>query len=286
MKFSVIIPTYNRSKKLSEALESLVNQKFEDFETIVCDDGSIDDTKAIVDIYRKSLNLVYFYEDNWGGPARPRNNGIKLAKGEWICFLDSDDRWYPDKLELVAKLIDRYDIDLVCHLFKNTQSVNVGFYRKYPFFSFYEDLLLNGNRIVNSSICVRRSLIPEISEDRNLIGVEDYNLLLDISKITSKIYCLKVELGFYSLHENNISADFLCQIDKLEYMLSQQDYENMYLKQRTSLLNYLRASFYYRDNNDLARQLLLECIKNGSYVIKLKSIGKLITRLKGIQINY
>ena len=270
---------------MSEALESLVNQKFEDFETIVCDDGSIDDTKAIVDIYRKSLNLVYFYEDNWGGPARPRNNGIKLAKGEWICFLDSDDRWYPDKLELVAKLINKYDFDLVCHLFKDTLSRKVGTYRKYPFFSFYEDLLMNGNRIVNSSICVRRSLIPEISEDRNLIGVEDYNLLLDIAKITSKVYCLKVELGFYSIHDNNISDDFLRQIDKLEYMLNQQDYENIYLTQRTGLLNYLRASFYYLDNKDLAIQLLLECIKNGSYVIKLKSIVKLISRLKGFKKN-
>lgn len=278
MKFTVIIPTYNRSKELGEALESLVNQKFTDFETIICDDGSIDDTKKIIESYRNKLKLEYYYEDNWGGPARPRNNGIKIAKGEWICFLDSDDQWYSDKLEQIAKLIDKYDIDLVCHLFNNSLNKKIGSYRKSPFFTFYEDLLMNGNRIVNSSICVRRSLIPEISEDRNLIGVEDYNLLLDIAKKTTKVYCLKVELGSYSIHENNISADFLKQIDKIEYMLNKQDYENKYLKQRTGLLNYLRASFYYLENKDLARQILLKCIKNGSYVIKLKSIFKLITK--------
>jgi glycosyltransferase involved in cell wall biosynthesis len=279
LKFSVIIPTYNRSKELSEALGSLVNQKFTDFETIVCDDGSIDDTKKIVESYRNRLNIVYYYEDNWGGPARPRNNGLKIAKGEWICFLDSDDQWYSDKLERIANLLDKYDIDLVCHLFITSLDKRVGTYRKSPFFTFYEDLLINGNRIVNSSICVRRNLIPEISEDRNLIGVEDYNLLLDIAKKTTKVYCLNVVLGSYLIHENNISGDFLKQIDKIEYMLSKQDHENKYLKQRTGLVNYLRASFYYLDNKELARKMLLKCIKSGSYVIRLKSVVKLLFKL-------
>lgn len=278
MKFSVIIPTYNRSKELSKALESLINQKFTDFEIIICDDGSTDDTKTIIESYRSKLRLEYYYENNWGGPARPRNNGIKIAKGEWICFLDSDDQWYPDKLGKIANVIDKYDIDLVCHLFDNSLNKKIGFYKRNPFFSFYEDLLVNGNRIVNSSICIRRSLIPDISEDRNLIGVEDYNLLLDVAKKTSKIYCLKEVLGSYSIHENNISANALKQIDKIEYMLNKQDYENKYLKQRIGLLNYLRASFYYINNKDLARKILLKCIKDGSYVIKLKSIARLIIK--------
>ncbi len=276
--FSVIIPTYNRAEYLPKALESLVNQRFKDFEVIVCDDGSNDDTKKIIESYRSKLKLEYFYEDNWGGPARPRNNGVKIAKREWVCFLDSDDEWYPDKLEKMANSINKYDIDLVCHLFSDTLNNKIGYYKKNIFYSFYEDLLINGNRIVNSSICVRRDLIPYISEDKNLIGVEDYNLLLDIAKKTDKVYCLNVVLGSYSIHENNISGDFLKQIDKIEYMLNMQDYESKYLKQRISLLNYLRASFYYLDNKKLARQILLKCIMNGSYVIKIKSIIKLIIK--------
>lgn len=278
MKFSVIIPTYNRSEQLREALNSLVEQLFDDFEVIVCDDGSTDDTKEVVEIYSTKLNLKYHYEENWGGPARPRNLGIKFAEGEWVCFLDSDDQWYPYKLQKIAKITEKNDIDLVCHLFDNTLNKKIGFYKKNLFFSFYEDLLVNGNRIVNSSICVRKSLIPEISEDRNLIGVEDYNMLLDIAKKTSKIYCLKEVLGSYSIHENNISVDTLKQIDKIEYLLYKQDYEKKYSKQRNGLLNYLRASFYSTNNKDLARKILLNCIKDGSYIIKIKSIARLIIK--------
>jgi len=85
---SVIIPTYNRSKELKRCLESLTRQTYKKFEVIVCDDGSTDNTKEVVNSYRNVLNIIYIKDENFGGPARPRNNGIKLSNGEYIAFLD------------------------------------------------------------------------------------------------------------------------------------------------------------------------------------------------------
>ncbi len=96
MKVSVIIPTYNRFEKLKRAVDSVLNQKFKDFELIVIDDGSTDETR---DYFEKFDGIKYIYQENKGVSAA-RNTGIKVAKGEWITFLDSDDEWLPDKLQM------------------------------------------------------------------------------------------------------------------------------------------------------------------------------------------
>lgn len=104
---SVIIPTYNRARYLVEAIESVLNQNIQDcqIEIIVIDDGSTDNTKEVV---RKIGNHVkYLYQDNCGAGSA-RNRGIHEATGEWIAFLDSDDRWLPDKLSLQFRVLDAF----------------------------------------------------------------------------------------------------------------------------------------------------------------------------------
>src|SRR6266545_511842 len=104
--FSVVIPTYNRAEKLRRALESLLHQSYGDFEVLVCDDGSTDGTREVVSAYAGELQISYLWEENWGGPARPRNRGIAAAQGKWVCFLDADDWWHPDKLAKVHGLAE------------------------------------------------------------------------------------------------------------------------------------------------------------------------------------
>jgi glycosyltransferase involved in cell wall biosynthesis len=98
-KVSVIIPTYNRANLLPRAIKSVLNQTFQDFELIVVDDGSTDNTRKVVEEFQKGDSRVkYFYKEN-GGPGSARNFGLKNAKGNFVIFLDSDDMFLPYILE-------------------------------------------------------------------------------------------------------------------------------------------------------------------------------------------
>jgi glycosyltransferase involved in cell wall biosynthesis len=113
-RVSVIVPTFNRARDIGRCLESLAQQTFRDFEVLVCDDGSKDNTREIVERFKDRLELQYRWEENFGGPARPRNIGLSLARGEYVAFLDSDDWWMPRKLEQSVRYLDA-GADLVYH---------------------------------------------------------------------------------------------------------------------------------------------------------------------------
>ncbi|SMF97671.1 Glycosyltransferase involved in cell wall bisynthesis [Methylomagnum ishizawai] len=102
---SVVIPTYNREKWISNALDSVLLQSYVGYEIIVVDDGSTDATRRIVAQY--GAQVRYLYQDN-AGVSAARNKGILEARGEWVAFLDSDDEWLPEKLERQLNLIDRH----------------------------------------------------------------------------------------------------------------------------------------------------------------------------------
>ena len=226
--FSVVIPTYNRAEKLLRALKSLNQQTFPDFEVLVCDDGSTDETRTVVDEFRSQirfLDLRYFFESNWGGPAYPRNIGIKKASSDWICFLDSDDSWYPEKLETMLLHLDGSDliyhgVDLIDDSGKSKPLISRQL--KYPVF---QDLMLKGHngRIINSSVCARKEIIEKVdglSENRLLIGVEDADLWLKISRYTERFKYISKRLGTYHLEGENLTLYNQNMIDKLQLLFN------------------------------------------------------------------
>ena len=97
-KVSVVIPTHDRAHLVGRAIRSVLAQTFQDFEIIVVDDCSVDNTKEVVQSLADSRIRYLRHEINRGGSAA-RNTGIGAARGEWIAFLDSDDEWLPKKLE-------------------------------------------------------------------------------------------------------------------------------------------------------------------------------------------
>lgn len=108
---SVIIPTYNRGALIVEAVESVLAQTCQNFEIIVVDDGSTDDTLLRLEPYRSNITII---KTNHGGAPHARNAGMKIAKGRYVAFLDSDDRYLPHKLALQVQILNRFpDIDLV-----------------------------------------------------------------------------------------------------------------------------------------------------------------------------
>jgi glycosyltransferase involved in cell wall biosynthesis len=128
IKASVIIPTFNRAEYLGQAIESVLSQTLQDFEIIVVDDGSTDNTREVALSY-KDTRVNYVHKDN-GGVSSARNTGIKTSRGEYIALLDSDDIWLPDNLERKVKILDSHpDIGLVCsdaYFLDNKTGMNTG----------------------------------------------------------------------------------------------------------------------------------------------------------------
>ena len=110
---SVVTPTYNRADFIIEAVESVIEQTYENWEMIIVDDGSKDDTRTVLQPYLDKYSAIkYFYQDNQGQSVA-RNRGIKESQGDYICFLDSDNKWLPKKLELsVDAAVKNPDIDV------------------------------------------------------------------------------------------------------------------------------------------------------------------------------
>ena len=113
--FSIVIPTYNDCLNLKRCLRGILRQSYKLFEIIVVNDCSNDETKKYLDSLEiKNLNSYHLERNN--GPAYARNVGINKSRGNWICFLDSDDYWIKSKLETVNQYIQKYDnYDVFCH---------------------------------------------------------------------------------------------------------------------------------------------------------------------------
>ncbi len=106
-RVSVVIPTYNRENYITETIESVLAQTYRDFEIIVVDDGSTDNTRQAVGTFRDDSRVNYIYQENQGVSAA-RNTAIRASRGEYIAILDSDDIWLKDALEKRVEVLDKY----------------------------------------------------------------------------------------------------------------------------------------------------------------------------------
>lgn len=104
-KVSIIIPTYNRTRFLELTLKSIQNQTFQDFEIIVVDDGTPNNENEV--LCKHFAKVRYCKIPNSGGPSKPRNEGIKMAKGKYFAFVDDDDLWMPEKLEIQVEILEQ-----------------------------------------------------------------------------------------------------------------------------------------------------------------------------------
>ena len=112
--FSVIIPTYNQGNLLTKAVNSVLDQSYKNFEIIIIDNFSDDKTQKIVENF-KSDKIIYEKIRNYGVIAKSRNSGIKISNGKWLAFLDSDDYWYRERLQVVSEfLLNNNVYDVIC----------------------------------------------------------------------------------------------------------------------------------------------------------------------------
>ncbi|MBW2591027.1 MAG: glycosyltransferase [Deltaproteobacteria bacterium] len=179
---SVIIPTYNRGWILKEAIDSVLSQDFDDFELIVVDDGSTDNTQDILDGYAR--DIIVLRQGNRGVSAA-RNAGIASASGLFIAFLDSDDLWLPGKLSRQVDYFNSNPNALICQTeelwIRNGKRVNPkNRHKKFSGMIFKQSLPLC---IVSpSAVMLKKSLLDKTGVfDESLPACEDYDLWLRIS---------------------------------------------------------------------------------------------------------
>jgi len=180
---SVIIPTFNRSAMVREAVESVLSQTFGEFELIVVDDGSTDDTEAILEPYSASLRII---RQKNRGVSAARNRGVAAARGELLAFLDSDDIWLPEKLAVQISYLRTFPEAALCHTdelwIRNGRRVNP---RKKHAKAEGRDFprLLRESLISPSSVILRRSIFDEAGGfDESLPACEDYALWLTLAR--------------------------------------------------------------------------------------------------------
>lgn len=123
-EISIIVPVYNVEKYLENCIESILNQTFKDFELILVDDGSTDNSGKICDIYEKKDSRIKVIHKNNGGLSSARNTGLDIACGKYVGFVDSDDSIHPKMYEVLYNLIEKYKSDISCCNYKYTYDIS------------------------------------------------------------------------------------------------------------------------------------------------------------------
>jgi len=180
---SVIIPTFNRSRRLIRALRSVLKQTFRDYEVIVVDDGSSDDTYQALAPYMTMIR--YVRQEVNRGVSAARNSGIRRAAAHWIAFLDSDDYWLEDKLSVQIAFLERNPGALACQTeeiwIRDGRRVNPRTRHRKPSGNIFAQSL-KLCLVSPSSVMLKSSLLDEIGLfDESLPAAEDYDLWLRIS---------------------------------------------------------------------------------------------------------
>jgi len=183
-EISVVIPTYNESRYLKEAISSILNQTYKKIEVIVVDDGSTDDTREIVKSF-DDPRIIYIFQKN-RGPSNARNVGIKRVNRKYIAFLDSDDLWLKEKLEKQVDFMEKNsEIGLLgTGCYEVNDKVKILGKKIFPVKNkILQKDLIKYNPFIQSSIMIKREVFDKISlwYDERFRESEDYELWLRVA---------------------------------------------------------------------------------------------------------
>ncbi len=254
-KISVIIPTYNRADLIKESIESVLNQTYQDFEVIVVDDGSTDNTKEVVALF--SPRVKYLYQINTGLPSKARNSGILEANGEYIAFLDSDDKWAKTKLAKQMYIFEKFTwVDLVFTgvvIIDKKGNVLKKKKGKIVKEDVLVNLLKNGNFITNSSVLVKKKVLFDVGlldEDPKIRGSEDFFLWAKLA-LNYKFYSVPDELTMYRKNEMSICIPLGMETVYKKIFLNKEMYSHIfrYRKKCLAKLHYELARYYFSHRN-------------------------------------
>ena len=291
--FSIVLPTYNRSSFISKAIESVINQTYKNWELIIIDDGSTDNTNEVVNKFiQKDHRIKYFYQQN-SERSIARNNGIKKSKANWICFLDSDDLYHFNHLEIFYNFISQ-------HQFKKGlffSGVSFGKYDEKE--QFYDDsgnnnlefILLNSIGVPRS--CCHKDILLGNPFDKNINIGEDKELWSRVV-LNYPMYYHKYK-SFIEIEHDKRSISLATSIDNRKTFKKILNSKEIRKKVNRKVVNICYSRLYFdigryklEKNNKLSAiiyfiiSLILDmrkfkfCINIIFHILKKKSISKIV----------
>lgn len=277
--FSIVMPNYNHGNYLRESIDSVLNQDFPNWELLIIDNFSSDNSDKVILSYNDSRIRVFKIQ-NEGIIAKSRNLGIKKAKAKWIAFLDSDDIWYPNKLSKIMQLTDS-DLDIICsneYQYDLEKGIKKPLYYNLKSNNFYSELLLKGNRLSTSSTVVRRAFLKKnklfFNENPDFITVEDYDLWMQISLKNGHFGFCNEFLGEFRIHKNNNSSNLKLHINNLTKLLKHHVFEIQDFSDKDRLWNKVKP------------RLTLTVIKSNFEINFLEGFKHLVHLLKNSKLKH
>lgn len=218
---SIVTPTYNRADFLPAAISSVLAQTYEDFELIVVDDGSEDDTRAVLEPFLGDKRVRYFYQENQGQSVA-RNYALAQSSGEFIAFLDSDDLWCPNKLEKQLSAFDANpDADIVHgdEVLIDEQGEVITEKNMKRYSGRITRQLLADNSVSITTALVKRRCFQEMGGFDTSVGVaDDYDLWLRFSA-KYRFYYEPGIVASYRVMTNQISSDKRRRFEANEFII-------------------------------------------------------------------
>lgn len=268
---SVIINCYNSDTFLKEAIDSVVNQTYKDFELIFWDNQSTDKSAQIVKSYNDD-RIRYFYAPNFTLLGEARNLAISKASGQWIAFLDSDDYWEINKLQESIDSLNNYsrkeEVSLVYTKTKMIDSKGsvFGEYKRVESGEIRKKLLKDGSFIVQSSIMIRKDVFDDVlGINPKLNYCPDYDLLL---KVTKKHHAIGINsfLTFYRVHEGSITSlkNFDNTIEEVNFLINY--YQNNELDYLT--IKFIKKNVATKINSLFLKLILQKKFKEINFLVK------------------
>lgn len=212
-KVSIVIPTYNRVHIIGETLDSIKAQTFQDWECIIVDDGSEDDTEALIAVYQQNDNRFTFYKrpsDAPKGGNTCRNIGLKKAAGDYVVFFDSDDLMTQDHLEVKVGGIEKNNCDYVITKteYFNTDSVKMK--ANYPY---NENTITPFNYVsqqinwLTLDVCIKRELAQKIRFNEVLRSGQEYNYFCKLVHFSCNAIFIDQVLSLRRYHQDSIRSN-------------------------------------------------------------------------------
>jgi glycosyltransferase involved in cell wall biosynthesis/Tfp pilus assembly protein PilF len=276
-KVSVIIPSYNSNTYIEQAIQSVFKQTFADYEVIVVDDGSTDDTRSKLEHYR--LKIRYIYQENQGSAAA-RNTGISLAKGELIAFLDADDYWLmPEKLEeQVAYFDQQASLGLINTGWRVIDQEGNKIKTVQPWHEAPElnlETWLRRKCVRTSAMMIRRKWLELVGGfDEELRQSHDVDLVLRLALAGCQSAWLKKETVGYRQHDSNTTLNGAKQAKYMEAVLNKffaycdlpESVTSMESKVRYHTFVWIAWYQYHRGDLDEMAKYLQKSLNYSSYL--------------------